>query len=301
MVLNAILIPFFIYVMNNIAKELADFFQTGNNKIEPINSEDNNVLIRFAIWIPWLIIIVLYLFFIIFYFQINNYKELAKISYLITLIIIILLGLLPTILFRVERLILYLKTNPIEDLHQYHYDNFNKAIEKLSQNESYENLKKEEILIKIKISKRESKKEQLRVLSPSITLLVVISTVIYLRIPNEQLELQPYGVISVLGLVTAVVTFILQSIIVYSIGQISVYKESLIILQEALIIAKERENSNHSRHQSDTVLLSRAEYEELIEELEELEDIKAYDEAIAANDEAIPFEQAIVEIEQNRR
>ena len=37
---------------------------------------------------------------------------------------------------------------------------------------------------------------------------------------------------------------------------------------------------------------------EELEELEELESIYAYDEAKASNDEAIPFEQAISEIEQ---
>ena len=43
MVLNVILIPFFLIYMSYIAEELADFFQTGKNKRESINSEDNNV------------------------------------------------------------------------------------------------------------------------------------------------------------------------------------------------------------------------------------------------------------------
>ncbi len=46
------------------------------------------------------------------------------------------------------------------------------------------------------------------------------------------------------------------------------------------------------------VLLDIEEYLKLLEELEELESIYAYDEAKASNDEAIPFEQAISEIEQ---
>ncbi len=53
--------------------------------------------------------------------------------------------------------------------------------------------------------------------------------------------------------------------------------------------------------QSDIVILKTANYQEILDELEELEEIKAYDEAIAANDEVIPFEQAIAEIEQNRQ
>ena len=42
-------------------------------------------------------------------------------------------------------------------------------------------------------------------------------------------------------------------------------------------------------------------YEHLVEELEELEDIRAFDEAKAARDEAIPFERAVREIERKRR
>jgi hypothetical protein len=43
------------------------------------------------------------------------------------------------------------------------------------------------------------------------------------------------------------------------------------------------------------------EYERLSEEAEELEAIRAYDTAKASGDEAIPFEQAVTEIEQNRK
>jgi len=48
------------------------------------------------------------------------------------------------------------------------------------------------------------------------------------------------------------------------------------------------------------VLLDISEYCKLLEELEELESIRAYDAAKASGDEAIPFEQAVSEIEQDR-
>lgn len=48
------------------------------------------------------------------------------------------------------------------------------------------------------------------------------------------------------------------------------------------------------------VLIGMERYSQLIEAFEELEDIRAYDEAIASGDQAIPFEQAIREIEQSR-
>ena len=49
------------------------------------------------------------------------------------------------------------------------------------------------------------------------------------------------------------------------------------------------------------VILELEDYEQLLEAAEELEDIRAFDEAKASDDEVIPFEQAIQEIEQARR
>ncbi len=46
------------------------------------------------------------------------------------------------------------------------------------------------------------------------------------------------------------------------------------------------------------VLLDIKEYHKILEELEELESIRAYDVAKSSGDEAVPFEQAITEIEQ---
>ena len=48
------------------------------------------------------------------------------------------------------------------------------------------------------------------------------------------------------------------------------------------------------------VVLEIGVYEEILRELEELESVRAYDSAKASGDEAIPFEQAIDEIEQSR-
>jgi hypothetical protein len=48
------------------------------------------------------------------------------------------------------------------------------------------------------------------------------------------------------------------------------------------------------------VVLDIADYRKLLEELEELDAIRAYDEARASGDAAIPFEEAIAEIEQRR-
>jgi len=53
--------------------------------------------------------------------------------------------------------------------------------------------------------------------------------------------------------------------------------------------------------QKTAVILDIAEYRKLLEEAEELEAIRAYDIAKAAGDEAIPFEQAVTEIERDRQ
>jgi hypothetical protein len=49
------------------------------------------------------------------------------------------------------------------------------------------------------------------------------------------------------------------------------------------------------------VLLDIEVYNKILEDLEELESIRAYDAAKSADDEAIPFEQAIDEIKANRK
>ena len=49
------------------------------------------------------------------------------------------------------------------------------------------------------------------------------------------------------------------------------------------------------------VLLDMSDYQKILEELEELESIRAYDAAKASGDEAIPFEKAIEEIEREQK
>jgi hypothetical protein len=49
------------------------------------------------------------------------------------------------------------------------------------------------------------------------------------------------------------------------------------------------------------IILSIDEYQKLTEAVEELESIRAYDAAKATGEEAIPFDQAVREIQQDRR
>ncbi len=48
------------------------------------------------------------------------------------------------------------------------------------------------------------------------------------------------------------------------------------------------------------VLMPIDQYNKMLEQLEEIDDIKAYDTAKANNDEIIPFDQAVREIEKGR-
>ena len=48
------------------------------------------------------------------------------------------------------------------------------------------------------------------------------------------------------------------------------------------------------------VLLPVAEWEQIVDELEELDDFRAYDEAKTGSQEAVVFEQAVREIEEGR-
>jgi len=48
------------------------------------------------------------------------------------------------------------------------------------------------------------------------------------------------------------------------------------------------------------VMLDVTEYEEILTELEELDSIRAYDSAKACHEPAVPFEQAVAEIEKDR-
>lgn len=66
----------------------------------------------------------------------------------------------------------------------------------------------------------------------------------------------------------------------------------MIITHEHFVVDK---NGNRT-----AVLLDIMEYNMLLQELEELESIKAYDATKFSDDEAIPFEQAVEEIEKQQ-
>jgi PHD/YefM family antitoxin component YafN of YafNO toxin-antitoxin module len=66
-------------------------------------------------------------------------------------------------------------------------------------------------------------------------------------------------------------------------------------------MGKERQFVVNERGEKVAVVLSIEEYEKILEELEELDDIRAYDEAKASGETPIPLEQALSEIRRNRK
>jgi len=67
-----------------------------------------------------------------------------------------------------------------------------------------------------------------------------------------------------------------------------------------MTVSKERYIVDENGNQTGVILDMDA-YRKILEDLEELESIRAYDAAKESGDEAIPFEQAIKEIEDDRK
>jgi PHD/YefM family antitoxin component YafN of YafNO toxin-antitoxin module len=66
-------------------------------------------------------------------------------------------------------------------------------------------------------------------------------------------------------------------------------------------MGKERQFVVNERGEKVAVMISIEEYEKILEELEDLEDIRAYDEAKASGETPIPLEQALAENRRNRK
>jgi len=66
-------------------------------------------------------------------------------------------------------------------------------------------------------------------------------------------------------------------------------------------MGKERQFLVNERREKVAVLIGIEEYEKLLKKLEDLEDIRAYDEAMASGETPVPFEEAIERIERERK
>jgi hypothetical protein len=58
--------------------------------------------------------------------------------------------------------------------------------------------------------------------------------------------------------------------------------------------------SKDANGKTKSVTLTAEDWDQVLDELEELDDIRAFDEALADDSPSIPFEEAIAEIEKNK-
>jgi PHD/YefM family antitoxin component YafN of YafNO toxin-antitoxin module len=66
-------------------------------------------------------------------------------------------------------------------------------------------------------------------------------------------------------------------------------------------MAKERQFVLNKRGEKVAVVLSIEEYEELLEEIEDLQAVREYEKTKASGETPIPLEQALTEIRRNRK
>jgi PHD/YefM family antitoxin component YafN of YafNO toxin-antitoxin module len=66
-------------------------------------------------------------------------------------------------------------------------------------------------------------------------------------------------------------------------------------------MGKERQFVTNERGEKIAVVIGIEEYEKLLEDLEDLEAIREYEEAKASNETPVPFDEAIARIERNRK
>jgi len=66
-------------------------------------------------------------------------------------------------------------------------------------------------------------------------------------------------------------------------------------------MGKERQFVVNERGEKVAVVISIEEYEKILEELEDLEAIREYEEAKASGETPVPFDEAVARIERNRK
>jgi hypothetical protein len=136
-----------------------------------------------------------------------------------------------------------------------------------------ENLRREELRFKLALNLRKRNSNILDKITYFLAILFVIMWILIMSPPSENNKITfLYGTIVGISGIVLLVKFMLDILFEWLNQDIDIYEKCILILQAAQNIAKE----------------------------ENLDALHAYDEAIASDDEVIPFEEAIAEIERNR-
>ena len=265
---------------SKILRKLDFFFDANKYKLNPERSKKSSNIIDLLFETRWqfifgcLTIIALLSFAILFRLNITGLPiNFASISF-----IVLLTGFTAYSLWKVAKLAFQSakQTRPraILNAEAYNLDSYYEIINELGEKFYAEHLQREELRFKLIL---EDKRQESNILQKGSLLLSILLIALGIWIygpPKEDTEISLlFDTIVGFSGISFVVKVALDVLLEWRDQQnMDVYSKCIFILQNAQIIAKE----------------------------EESDALRAYDEAILSNDEAIPFEQAIAEIEQNR-
>ena len=172
----------------------------------------------------------------------------------------------------------WIRKDAINKIRKYDLSYYYNLIDRLGNNFEYKYLNQEEIRFEAIIRQRKNQKTLFKSNNPYLAIFLVVIAISILGFPNldrDNTIALLYGAIVGVSGIVAIVKNVLDTCTEHLYKDIDIYEQCVLILQKAQIIAAEKEAE------------------------EEAEDIYAYDRAIADNDEAIPFEQATLEIDNN--
>ena len=265
---------------SKILRELDFFFNDNKDKLKQEKNKKSSNLIDLLFETRWefifgcLTIIALLSFAILFRLDITGFA----INSAGIIFIVLLTGFTAYSLWKFGKIAFQLakQTRPraVLNAEAYNFNPYYELINELGENFYAEHLQREELRFKLILEDRRKESNIIQKGSLLISILLIVLAIWIYGPPKEDTEISLlFDTIVGFSGISFVVKVALDILLEWRDQQdMDVYNKCIFILQNAQIIAKE----------------------------EESDALRAYDEAILANDETIPFEQAIAEIEQNR-
>ena len=267
-------------IASQIQRELYSFFDENKDKLKRKRAKKSSNTLDTILQNRWFLVI--WALTVALFLSIVTLFILDILKWLIQFLSISFLGLLLgfiTYLFWKELQLLFLSVKQsarlaISNAAAYSVNPYDKIIEKLGDNFYADDLLREELRFKLILEDRRKKANLIQKITLLLSISIVAFAIFIFGSPEEGTEIDLLsGTIVGLSGISLVLKVFLDILFEWLFQQyIDIYSKCILILQNAQIIAKE----------------------------EESDALRAYDEAILSNEEAIPFEQAIAEIEQNR-
>jgi signal transduction histidine kinase len=261
---------------SEILNVLKNFIENNKSLIKISRKKSSNfttlLLNKWTLTIASCFSVFLSLIFIFFKIEFTSY------TFFLYLILLILLLITSTIaILGFSSLFETISENRIESFYttaSYDLKSYHQTIEYLGETFYEENLKDEEFRFKLAVNQIKGKGSVVEKITPFLAIFFVVVSILILGFPSENDEVKfLLGTIAGISGIVGFVKVMLDAIFKWLDYQIiDVHEKCILILQAAQLIAKE----------------------------EELDAVRVYDQALSHNDEVIPFEQAISEIERNR-